>query len=75
MIQKINANFNIKNIQNRISVKNNNTEEQTPKASEPQDLAKPSSALLQSYFVSFGAAQKTAVNKEAVIMKLTEFTF
>ncbi len=68
MIEKINANFNIKNIQNRISVKNNNTEEQTPKASEPQDLAKPSSALLQSYFVSFGAAQKTAVNKEAIIM-------
>ena len=69
MIQKINANFNIKNIQNRISVKNN-TEEQTPKANEGEDLAKPSSGLLQSYFVSFGAAQKTAVN-----MKLTEFTF
>lgn len=68
MIEKINVNFNIKNTVNKGASKAQNTD--TPIQSEKQgpELPNPSSSLLHSYYVSFGAAQKAPVNKSAVIM-------
>lgn len=69
MIEKININFNTKNnIFNKTQVKNTSTQTEQPKNTEQPAMQKPSAGLLHSYFVSFGAAQKAPVDKEAIIL-------
>ena len=68
MIEKINVNLNTKNIFNKQSVQNNRQNTQIPEQKTNPKLQMPSSALMHSYFINFGAAQKEIVDKEAVIL-------
>ncbi len=68
MIEKINVNLNTKNIFNKQSVQNNTQNTQIPEQKTNPKLQMPSSALMHSYFINFGAAQKEIVDKEAVIL-------
>ena len=68
MIEKINVNLNTKNIFNKQGVKNNTQNTQIPEQKTKSKLQMPSSALMHSYFINFGAAQKEIVDKEAVIL-------
>lgn len=68
MIEKINVNLNTKNIFNKHGVQNNSQNTQIPQQKTNPKLQMPSSALMHSYFINFGAAQKEIVDKEAVIL-------
>ncbi len=68
MIEKINVNLNTKNIFNKQGVQNNTQNTQIPEQKTKPKLQMPSSALMHSYFINFGAAQKEIVDKEAVIL-------
>ena len=68
MIEKINVNLNTKNIFNKHGVQNNTQNTQIPEQKTKSKLQMPSSALMHSYFINFGAAQKEIVDKEAVIL-------
>lgn len=68
MIEKINVNLNIKNTVNKGASKAQNTDTPIQSENRGPELPNPSSSLLHSYYVSFGAAQKAPVNKSAVIM-------
>ena len=68
MIEKINVNLNTKNIFNKQGVQNNSQNTQIPQQKTNPKLQMPSSALMHSYFINFGAAQKEIVDKEAVIL-------
>lgn len=68
MIQKIGLNISAKNVINTSQTPAQNLVSPPPYEKPEPTTAKPTSQLLNSYFVSFGAAQKAAINKSAVIM-------
>ena len=68
MIEKINVNLYIKNNFNKYTQKNNQETVQTSFQKQPTKMPVASSNLLHTYFVSFSAAPKEAIDKEAVIL-------
>ena len=68
MIEKIGAGFNTKNIFKKSYDKDNSIKNKETVVQNKNNLASPSAGLLHSYFVSFGAASKAQVNKEAEIL-------